>query len=267
MFLTDDHLHTRFSFDGKAEPEEVCEQALKLGLSEIAITDHMDIYSNKPYGYILDCPAWYEKMQSLKEQYRGRLLVHTGIELGQPQINPGETKAFLEAYPVDFIIGSVHNIENDLDIYYCDYSQMDIQAFYAHYIQWLMELAKNYDYDVLGHVTYPSRYIFERTGNKPDMAVFYEEFCSLFKIVIEKGKGIEVNLSGLARNSGAPMPEADLLKLYRQCGGEIVTIGSDAHVARQAGTVSKAGQDMLKAAGFSYVTWFENRIPHFEKLD
>ena len=84
-----------------------------------------------------------------------------------------------------------------------------------------MELAKNYDYDVLGHVTYPSRYIFERTGNKPDMAVFYEEFRSLFKLVIERGKGIEVNLSGLARNSGAPMPEADLLKLYRQCAARL----------------------------------------------
>ena len=109
--------------------------------------------------------------------------------------------------------------------------------------------------------------MFEQTGKRPDMRVFFEEFRQLFKVVIERGKGIELNLSGLARKSGAPMPEEELLKLYRQCGGEIITIGSDAHVADQVGTISRAGQEMLKAAGFSYVTWFENRIPHFEKLD
>ncbi len=266
MFLTDDHIHTRFSFDGKAEPEAVCDQAIRLGLSEITITDHMDIYSDKPYGHILDCPAWYEALHQVKERYEGRLKVHIGIELGQPQINPDQAKTFLKAYPVDFIIGSVHNIEDDLDIYYCDYNTLDCPAFYAHYIQWLFELARDYDYDVLGHVTYPSRYMFEQTGKRPDMGMFFEEFRRLFKVVIERGKGIELNLSGLVRKRGIPMPEEDLLKLYRQCGGEIITIGSDAHVADQVGTISKTGQEMLKAAGFSYVTWFEDRVPHFEKI-
>lgn len=267
MFLTDDHLHTCFSFDSEARPEEVCAQALKQGLSEITITDHMDIYSDKPYSAVLDSDAWYACMQNLKNDWAGRLKVHVGIELGQPQINPLQARAFLEKYPLDFIIGSIHNIENDLDIYYCDYKTMDCEKFYAHYIEWLLELAKNYEFDVCGHVTYPSRYIFEQTKKQPDMRMFYEQFRELFKLLIDRGRGIELNLSGIARGNASPMPEEDLLRLYRECGGEIITIGSDSHVAAQVGSISRLGQEMLKAAGFKYVTWFEERRPHFERLD
>ncbi|MBB5263142.1 histidinol-phosphatase (PHP family) [Catenibacillus scindens] len=266
MFLTDDHLHTRFSFDGKADPEDVCRQAIGRGLSEICITDHMDIYSDQPYTYQLDCENWKKTMDDLKEKYRGKLLVHVGIELGQPQINPKQARIFMEKYSMDFIIGSIHNIENDLDIYYCDYKNMDIRKFYSHYIDWLMELAKNYDFDVMGHITYPSRYILEQTGTAPDMTEFYDRFRQLFKCVIEKGRGIELNLSGLARGGGKPMPEEDLLKLYRECGGEIITVGSDAHVASQVGTISKAGQEILAGAGFRYITWFEERKAYFERI-
>ena len=266
MFLTDDHLHTHFSFDSKADPEEVCLAAIRRGLSEITLTDHMDIYSNKPYSEILDCEAWYQCMQELKGKYKGKLLVHTGIELGQPQINPEQARNFLNKYSLDFIIGSIHNIEDDLDIYYCDYTKIDCSKFYAHYIEWLLELARHYDFDIRGHITYPSRYIYEQTKKQPDMKEFYEQFRELFKLLIQKGRGIELNLSGIARKSGSPMPEADLLALYRECGGEIITVGSDAHVAEQAGSISRLGQEMLKSAGFKYMTWFEERKPHFETI-
>ncbi len=267
MFLTDDHLHTHFSFDSRAVPEDVCEQAIARGLSEIALTDHMDIYSDRPYSSAFDCEAWYEKMNELKARYEGRLKVHVGIELGQPQINPSQARAFLKRYTLDFIIGSIHNIDNDLDIYYCDYAHMDCQSFYAHYIDWLMELAKNYDFDVCGHVTYPSRYIYEQTKQEPDMRIFFPQFRRLFKLLAQTGRGIELNLSGIARGSGSPMPGLGLLKLYRECGGEIITVGSDAHVAVQAGSISKLGQELLKDAGFKYITWFEGRRPHFEPID
>lgn len=267
MFLTDDHLHTRFSFDSQADPDEVCTRAMERGLSEIAITDHMDIYSDKPYGAVLDCEPWYACMQELKEKYKGRLLVHVGIELGQPQINPAQARAFVEKYPVDFMLGSIHNIENDLDIYYCDYKNMDCHEFYVHYIDWLIEMARDYDFDICGHVTYPSRYIFQQTGQQPDTKALTEEFRALFRLLIEKGRGIELNLSGIARGNGSPMPDDYLLALYRECGGEIITIGSDAHVAGQAGSISKLGQEMLRASGFKYVAWFEQRRPHFEVIE
>ncbi len=266
MFLTDDHLHTSFSFDGKAQPEAVCRAAIERGLSEITLTDHMDIFSDKPYTYILDCDRWYVTMKELAEKYGNELRVHVGIELGQPQCNPGEARAFLEKYPLDFIIGSVHNMENDIDVFDYDFKALDYRQVYANYVRWLKELALGYDFDIMGHVTYPSRYIYAQTGVKADVMALREQFAEIFKILIESGRGIELNLSGLARGQGDTMPEGDLLRLYRECGGEIITLGSDAHVAEQVGSVAARGQELLKAAGFKYITYFEGRKPQFVKI-
>ena len=266
MFLTDDHLHTEFSIDGCETMESVCEAAIERGLSEIAITDHMDIFSDKPYGSILDCELWYEKLTQVREKYRGRLMVHRGIELGQPQSNPSEAKSFLDTYPLDFIIGSVHCMENDIDVYEYDFSKVDAATLCPHYVEWLKDLATGFDFDVMGHIIYPSRYMLERRGIHLDMMEYRDLYRELFELLIPSGRGIELNLSGLARGGGIAMPEMDLLKLYRECGGEIVTVGSDAHVTTQVGVVSAKGQEMLKEAGFKYIAYFEERKPQFIKL-
>lgn len=266
MFLTDDHLHTSFSPDGRAKASEVCEAALKRGLSELTVTDHMDIYSDRPYTESIDCPKWFDKMQEIREYYGQRLLVHIGIELGQPQCNPGEAKAFLDKYPLDFIIGSVHNMENDIDVYYYDFHKVDYREVYARYLRWLKDMAEDFDFDIMGHVTYPSRYIFNQTGIVVDAMEFREQFEELFKLLIQKGRGIELNLSGLARGQGGIMPDEGLLRLYRACGGELITLGSDSHVADQVGSVAAQGQEILKALGFKYFNYFEERKPKFVKL-
>ena len=266
MFLTDDHLHSEFSVDGKETMDAICEAAIRRGLSEIAITDHMDIFSDKPYGYILDCERWYESLLDIKDKYKGKISVHTGIELGQPQCNCTEAKAFLDTYPLEFIIGSIHAMEDDIDVYYYDFNERDPGQVCQNYVEWLKDLATGFDFDVMGHIIYPVRYIQERTGKRPDMMEYKEQYEELFRLIIPSGRGIELNLSGLARGRGIAMPEMDLLKLYRESGGEIITIGSDAHKAEQVGTISQKGQEMLKAAGFEYVTYFEERKPQFIKL-
>ncbi|MCR5216413.1 MAG: histidinol-phosphatase HisJ family protein [Lachnospiraceae bacterium] len=258
MFV-DYHMHSKFSFDAEEELDDICQKAIERGLSEIAITDHMDIFSDKAYGYILDCEKWYPALCACKEKYAGKLKVLRGIELGQPQANPAEARAFLERYPLDFIIGSVHNIENDVDCYDFDYTKVDYHGVYDSYMRYQLELAKNYDFDILAHPTYPSRYVFERTGVTVDYPLYWDRYVELFRTVIERGKGIEVNLSGIARNCGDIMPTMDLLKLYRSLGGEVITMGSDAHVVEQVGCVSRKGCEILKEAGFKYMSLFDER--------
>ena len=267
MKLVDYHMHSKYSFDAETPVEDICEAAIRAGLDEIAITDHMDIFSDKPYGHIMDCDAAYEEITKYRDMYAGKLKVLSGVELGQPQANPKEAKAFLEKYNLDFIIGSIHNIENDVDCYDFDYTKVDYHAVYDSYMNYQLEMAKNYDFDVMGHVTYPSRYVYERTGVNVDYSLYMERYEQLFKILIERGKGIELNLSGIARKCGDVMPTMDLLKFYRELGGEIVTIGSDAHVSSQVGIVSREGVERLKAAGFKYYTLFEGRKAVMEKLD
>lgn len=266
MYLVDYHMHSKYSFDGECEIRDICEVALGRGLSEIAITDHMDIYSGKPYEYILDCKNLYKELREVKEEYAGRLKVLVGVEYGQPQANREEALKFINDYPLDFIIGSIHNLWDDKDAYDYDYRETDYHVVYDGYVDWLMTLAECYEYDVLGHVSYPSRYVYSQTGVRVDLRQYEEQYRAIFKKVIEDGRGIELNLSGIARGLNETMPDMYLLKLYRELGGEIITVGSDAHTLDHVGIVTKAGYEILKEAGFKYFTVYDNRKPDFIRI-
>ncbi|MCR4672236.1 MAG: histidinol-phosphatase HisJ family protein [Lachnospiraceae bacterium] len=282
MYKADYHTHSVFSFDGSEELRNMCEAAIAAGLSEIAITDHVDIYTGMPAGYlinfgeygdvgvkkllIMDLQGLARGLEEVREEYRGRLKVLRGAELGQPQVNREAARDYLRSTQLDFVIGSVHNMEGDRDVYYYDFKDIDPAKLYFHYLDWLFDMTLQGDFDVMGHITYPLRYLYERTGKTLDMKPFEEKLRSLFRCLTERGRGIELNVSGLSKG-GFTMPELPELKLYRECGGEVITVGSDAHKAQYIGAFIEEGQEMLRAAGFKYFTVFENRQPSFIPLD
>lgn len=261
--FADYHIHSGFSFDSEENMDNICIAAIDRGLTEIAVTDHLDIYENKKYCYMLDCEKWYSRLLSIREKYKGRLDFKLGIEVGTPQHNRAEYEKFYHKYPLDFIIGSVHNIENDIDVGDYDFSVHDYNAVYENYNKHLLELAKNYEFDVMGHLTYPSRYIEKQTGIVPDVRKYTQFYTELFKILKERGKGIELNTSGIARGGNTVMPPLWLVKLYKECGGEIITTGTDAHTASQVGSTIEISKTLLKEAGFSYYTVFSEHTPKF----
>ena len=270
MYLSYFHMLSKYSFDGSEELEVMCEQAISRGLSEIAVTDHVDIYTGLPYGELMnfevpggvktymDVDGLYRELEEVRDRYAGRLKVKIGAELGQPRVNPEAAVKFLADYGsrLDFIIGSIHNMEQDLDVYYYDFEKIDVVKMYDHYVDWLLELAENGSFDVMGHLTYPLRYMYERNRMCLDLKPYEEKFRLLFKLLTEKGRGIELNVSGLYRSMKDTMPPMSLLKLYRECGGEIITIGSDAHKAEYIGLFQKEAREMLRESGFRYVTVF-----------
>lgn len=268
MYFADYHMHTKYSFDGFEEIDDICEQAVKRGMNEIALTDHMDIYSDKPYEHILDCEKLYADINRAKEKYADRLIIKAGVEFGQPQVNPKEGERFLNDYKaeLDFVIGSVHNMKGDIDVGDYDFSKLDCIQVYNEYLDWLIELAKGYDFDIMGHLTYPMRYMYMKEKKKVALEPFRERFTELFKILIQNGKGIEVNTSGLFQAINETMPPLYLVRLYKECGGELITVGSDAHRLEHVSLTIKEGQEILKEAGFSYITTYEKRKPSFKKI-
>lgn len=278
MYLVDYHTHSKYSFDGCEELDDMCRQAMAAGLSEIAITDHMDIYSGLGYGkmmnydvpggelFVMKVEELYGQLAHVRDRYAGRLKVILGTELGQPQVNPEAARAFLAAYPLDFVIGSVHNMEKDLDVYYYDFDQVDGASLFDHYLDWLLQMARTCDFDVAGHITYPLRYLYERKGERISLAPFEEKLRILFRLLIENGRGIELNLSGMSKSMQETLPPFSALCLYRACGGEIITVGSDAHVLGQIGSFAHEAHKMLQEAGFRYQTVFEKRRPSFIPL-
>lgn len=266
MVLADYHLHTDYSFDGHESVDEVCARAFENHLDEISITDHLDIYSDRTYESVLDLHSLFRDIRRARWKYRGSLEIAMGVELGQPMVNPPEYKRFMRNYTdLDFIIGSVHNIVNDTDVADLDLNLYSPPDVFERYFGLLMDYAVHYDYDVLGHITYPLRY-FQLAGKDFDIAPYYSRIKELFSVVIARGRGIELNVSGLRQNPPFTMPPADLLRIYYLMGGRILTFGSDAHYLRDIGHGIEEGHRIAREAGFTSYTTFWKRHPIYRDL-
>lgn len=266
MFLADYHTHSVNSPDGRERIEDLCEGALAASMSEIVVTDHFDAAQNKMFS----SPFFYEKGRdecfAAKNKYHNRLKVLFGIELGQPHFDLPACQALLEKKEFDFVIGSIHNLTGDRDVYFFDYQKIDLKKVFLEYVQELIEMAKKADFDVVGHLNYPARYMWTQAKKEVVLSDYEEYWRELFRILVEDGKGIEVNTSGMRQSIGMMLPPLYLVKLFKECGGEMITVGSDAHTKRDVGKHICEGIELLREAGFSYVSAFEKRQVRFEKI-
>lgn len=266
MYFVDYHMHSHFSEDSKEPISEICKKAVEIGLDEIAITDHMEIFKNKPYTYIINVEGLFEELAYYKRKYEGKLIIRQGIEIGQPFLNPEETNKFYKNYKPDFMLCSLHSYGDTFgDITAEDFSNIDCYEFYGKYLDNLIHMSKECDYDTLGHLTYPLRYMLRDHNIRLDLSAFYPKFKELFEVVVDRKKGIEVNTSGF-KILGEPLPNLDIVKLYRECGGEILTIGSDSHNKDGLGYKIKDTYSNLKEIGFTHITTFDQREPIFKEI-
>lgn len=285
--LIDCHTHTNLSPDGVSTAEEMCERAIELGLSAYAITDHCecqtwfseDYYKRKgvklsddpfvEYDYKIRFDRAVERMLNLRENYDGRLNLLCGVELGQATQGWEGAEHVAGCKELDFIIGSLHQVSGLDDFAFINFTCDDKNQVYnilkAYYLETL-EMAKWGKFDVLGHLTYPLRYIEGNAKIDVDMSRFDEIIRGIFCTLIENGKGIEINTSGLRQAYGKTFPTLDYVKMYHDLGGEILTIGSDSHCTEDLGRGVIDGIELAKSAGFKYQSYFKNRKAEFVKL-
>lgn len=266
MYFVDYHMHSHFSEDSREPIEEICKKAVEIGLDEIAITDHMEILVGKPYTEIIDVDNLFKELAYYKEKYKDKLVIRQGIELGQPFLNPSEADKFYKNYKPDFILGSLHTYGSKFgDVTMRDFDKIDCYEFYNEYLDKLKLMSVECDYDTLGHLTYPLRYMFKGYGIRLDLSKFYDSFRELFEIVIGRNRGIEINTSGF-KTISEPLPNLDIVKIYKECGGKIITIGSDSHTKETLGYKIKEVCEELKEIGFTHITTFEQRNPIFKEI-
>lgn len=266
--LWDTHLHTHFSGDSNTLPEAMIEAAIKKNLSGICITDHLDLdYPYDESEFLLDFDRYIPTIAALREQYGDRLCICTGMELGlQPHL--AEThRNLLKQYRFDFVIGSSH-VVHGIDPWYPEYFEhrSDREGFLEYFDSILENLAVYDDFDVYGHLDYIVRYAPEKNAHF-SYSDFSDIIDEILKKLIASGKGIEINTGGFKYGLGHPNPTEDILRRYRELGGEIITIGSDAHAPEHLAYNFKAVPEILKSCGFRYFTVFKNRIPDFIPLD
>ncbi len=261
----DFHTHTLFSPDGESGAEEMLERAAALGMECCAVTDHVEInqFYDLDFSYESTVRRASEQIPALKERYRGRLRVLYGVELGQPLHDPALSRRVLQTHPYDFVIGSCHMLRGHEDFYFLDYQRNDPRLLLDLYFEELLEMARKADFDVLGHLTYPLRYMEGDQGISIDMSRYKDRIDEIFRTLIRGGKGIEINTSGLRQKIGRLLPDQAYIRRYRELGGEILTIGSDAHRAEDLGKNIAEGIAAAVRAGFEQITCFSGRKPEF----
>lgn len=279
MNLIDCHTHTSFSVDSEADINQCISRAAELGLAAYAITDHCEAnawyekehYGENPpdcdaFGYCHDFEGSVSAVTEIKEKLDGKLNLICGVELGQIAHDMEIAKKVNSDSRLDFIIGSVHQVLDEKDFYYIDYLKMTEDEIYNllhRYFTEINTLCKSGIPDVIGHLTYCLRYMKQRHGIEPDISRFDEIIADSFRILVQNGKGIEINTSGIRQGFGDTFPNLKYTRLFREMGGEIITIGSDAHTPEDIGKNITDGIELAKAAGFSQIAFFKNRRPQF----
>ena len=261
--MFDFHMHSRVSFDGRESGEAMAKAALAAGLKEICFTDHLDYDPLEKMGIMaFDTEVYNAEYNHL--EFPG-LKIRRGMEFGMTHDNVAQFKKDLQRRHFDFVLGSIHFVD-DLDVYYPEYwSDKTVFQAERRYLEATLECVQLHDdFDVLAHLTYISK---TRCHPAPRPVSFKEHrelIDEILRILVRKGKGLEMNTSGVDRCGGF-LPTADYFRRFRELGGEIVTVGSDAHTSNRVGQYSKEACEILKEI-FGYVCTFEERKPKFHKL-
>ena len=262
----DVHMHCGFSNDSETRPEDMVESAIAKGLSVICFTDHYD-KDNLDWGdeAIFDVESYFQKMIELQEEYRDQIDIRIGAEIGMQPYLAEYYQNFMAQHPFDFVIGSVHSVlEHDVALEFFQ-KHSDPEGYKIYFEEMLQDVQKIKSYDVLGHLDYIVRY--SNQGSKGfDLNDYMDIIEEILKQVIAHGKGIEMNMSGLKYGLGAPHPQPEIIKRYRELGGEIITVGADGHIPEHIAYDYHLADDILKSCGFKYYTEFKGRKPVFVKI-
>ena len=275
---TDYHVHTAFSDDSNYDMEQVIQDAIKLNIDELCFTDHVDYgikkdwdegeisyreHSNEPFANV-DYPKYYETIMKLQSKYKNQITIKLGLEFGIQRHTIEKYESLFSRYPFDFIILSVHQVI-DQEFWTNDFQKGKTQDEYVmEYYNEILYLVKHYkNYSVLGHLDLINRY--DPQGPYPFEKI-KPILTEIFNIVINDNKGIEINTSSHRYGLTDLTPSKDILKLYKELGGTIITIGSDSHKPEHLAAYIDETKDILKELGFSSFCTYNKMKPNYHKL-
>ena len=261
--MKDCHVHTNISHDGVSSISEYLEVAPSKGIDEITFTEHWDDYTGLVTSLnTLDVDHYYQEYLKYKDSSNPK--INFGIEIGlQPDIREKVMK-LVNDYMFDFIIGSSHiTCKKDMSIDKSFFEGLTRTQAYLKYFKEVLENIKIFDeFDVYGHIDYVVRY-----GGYLSKKIEYDEFREILDEIlltlIRKDKGIEINTSGIRYGLNSPHPNIDIIKRYKELGGKIITLGSDAHKTKDLGSNFDSAIEILESSGFKEIAVYRKRIPEF----
>ena len=267
----DFHMHTEFSGDSEAPVRAMLDAALERGMEAVCITDHIDedYPEDSETGtnpFLFDLDQYFQVLREIRKEYADRLDLRIGVELGlQPHLGD-RYRTMTEKYPFDFVIGSLHLIHG-MDPYdgVIFEGRSDKEVYREAFQATLENLDQVKDFDVLGHLDYVVRYG-RNQALEYSYQAFSDEIDEILKKLINMGKGIEMNMGGFKYGLGFCNPHPDVIRRYRELGGEIITVGADAHKPEHVAFDFEKAGDILRNCGFRYYAEYRNRKPIFRQV-
>lgn len=272
-YITEYHCHSTISPDGHNTMTEMALAAAEAGVDELCFTDHVEPlpwvrWNEAPLALgSYDWGAMQREFDAAQRAAGGRIRLHMGAELGESTLASATMDSFLDAAPpLDFTIGSVHAFRKADgmvdDLCWLGGDEGEWYDACGHYLDELARLVEWGRFHVVGHLTLPRRYAKEMHGIELDLSRYEEQFRAVLRRVVETGHGIELNTN----RGHEPLPGETWLRIYRELGDEIVTLGSDAHRPQHLGCAMERGQELLAQCGFRYFATFAQGKPEFHKL-
>lgn len=258
--IIDLHTHTDNSQDGNHSAMYMAEIAEQNGIECLAFTDHCEVDVFYKDGFDRRAMQSYLEISKAKVAFKGRLDILRGIELAQPHYEEELAKKIINAQKYDVVIGSIHNLRGQEDFYYMkSFDGVNIEDMINEYYDEILNMLQWGDFDILAHITYPFRYIFNICGYVEDINKYSKKVDEILKLCAEKDKALEINMGGLKYPINLPSPNVDTIKRYKELGGKLVSVGSDSHYAERIGFGIPRAYEIAREAGFKAVARFNER--------
>lgn len=262
--FADMHTHSKFSHDSVCEIEDMCISQIEKGTKIFAVTDHCDVFSFNDYDIFTPISDAYNQVKALNEKYGDKCLILSGVEISEGFWFPEQYQKIHNLVNYDVIIGSVHCVKCEgLEMAYSriDFSKLSEEKIYEYlncYFNDIFAMLEKTDFDILAHLTCPLRYIYGKFGIDIDLKKFDKQISKILKTIIDRNIALEVNTSAFSVLKDF-MPNKEIIKKYYDMGGRLVTIGSDAHIAKNASLGFENAIKTLKEIGFENICYFKER--------
>lgn len=266
-YISDSHVHSDCSRDGNDPTMMMCESAARLGFYALTMTDHCECNVYTAEAYDRSIRQSYFEARKAAVVFRERLHIYAGIELGQPMQDLSAAEDALDACEFDFVLASVHNVKNQKDFFDLDYTAVSVSEVLGRYFDEMMEMISWGRFDALSHLTYPWRYIVGEHEIRIRDIDYQDRIDAVLRALIQKRKALEINTSGLRQKLGRTMPDLPVLQRYRELGGRLVTLGSDAHRWADVGGGIESGLELLRQAKFTHFCIYSHHEPIYLPIE
>ena len=268
----DGHIHSEYSHDSTCAVSEIYQTAREKGMDVVCITDHCDLYPAHETREVLDYRVQvFRGIKETVKDYRD-VEILIGVELGGGFIRPELAQQVIDSQPYDVIIGSVHGIMfrgERTSTSKLDFGSIDEESMLEYldgYLDASIYIAEKLDVDVLAHLTYIFRYINGKYGKNLSWRVQEDKIRRVLRALIQREIALEINTSCVGSFYDEWLPSKEVLDLYIQMGGRLITLGSDAHKSEKIGNGFEVVKDYLRQKGIDTLVYYKQRKPQFYKI-